>query len=217
MHVIECLCQILAHAVLTTFPRVGGEERDVLHVGSRLVASQEDAQGTLGLCAGGFQRGGVFLPVLAADVHLDLCKTLVLVHRVVINKTHFKCRLAALRTTGPEGETVGGVFLHGDTEESFILQTGEFVVVAGIGEAHIVGVAVEGTVVAYLKLAVGAPAHQTLGEFKRTVLHHLGIQTTVGSVVDVFKEDAIHRRLNRCTDLLGVHFHHMGLSRQSED
>ena len=26
MHVVECLCQVLAHAVLTTLPRVGGEE-----------------------------------------------------------------------------------------------------------------------------------------------------------------------------------------------
>ena len=86
----------------------------------------------------------------------------------------------------------------------------------GVGKAYVVGIALERSVVANLKLTVGAPAHQVLGELKRAVLHHFGIQTAVGSVVDVLEEDAIHRRLNGGTELFGVHFHHVCLSRHSE-
>ena len=49
VHVEECLSKILTHAVLAAFPRVGGEEGDVLDIGSGLVAHEEDAEGTLGL------------------------------------------------------------------------------------------------------------------------------------------------------------------------
>ena len=189
----------------------------MFNIGCRLVASEEDAQSTLGLCTRGFQFCGVFLPVLTADIHLDLCKALVFLHCVIVYQTHFEGRLAALGTTGPKREAVGSVLLHGDAKESFVLQTCELVAMARVGEAYVVGVTVEGTVVTHLKLAIGAPTHQMLGELKRTVLHHFSIQTAIGGVVDVFKEDAIHRRLDRCTDLFGVHFHHMGLSRQSED
>ena len=86
----------------------------------------------------------------------------------------------------------------------------------GVGQAYVVGITLERSVVAYLKLSEGTPAHQMLGEFKRAVLHHLCIQATVGSVVNVFKEDTIHSRLYRCAELLGVHLHHVRLSRQSE-
>ena len=88
MHVIEGLCQILAHAVLTTFPGVRGEEGDVFHVGggdrSLVSAAQEDAEGSLSLGAGRGEGGGVLLPLAALDLHLHFGKALVFAHGVVI-------------------------------------------------------------------------------------------------------------------------------------
>ena len=43
MHIKQSLCQVFAHTVLTTFPRVGGEEGDMLYVSRCLITSQEDA------------------------------------------------------------------------------------------------------------------------------------------------------------------------------
>ena len=57
------------------------------------------------------------------------------------------------------------------------------------------GTAFEGTVVLYLKISESLPAHQPVGEFKRTVLDEFAIQTSVGGVVDVFKKESVHGRL----------------------
>ena len=216
VHVEECLRQILAHAVLTTFPRVGGEKGDMLHVGRGLVAGEEEAEGALGLGTRRLQRGRVFLPLLAADLDIDGGEALVLTHGVVVDETHLQCRSTALGTACPQGETVGGTFLDGDAEEALVLKTGELVAVAGVLEAHVMGIALEGTVVLDVEVAEGAPAHEVLGELKGAVLHHLGIEPTVGGIVDVFKEDAVHRRLYRGTELLRVDIHHMGLCRCSQ-
>ena len=66
-------------------------------------------------------------------------------------------------------------------------------------------IALEGAIVLHLKVSEGAPAHQVLGELERAVLHHLCIKTTVGSVVDILKEDTVHRRLYGCPEFLGVY------------
>ena len=66
------------------------------------------------------------------------------------------------------------------------------------------GIALEGTVVFHLEVSEGAPTHQVLGKLKRAVLHHLCIEATIGSVVDILKEDAVHRRLYGSPEFLGV-------------
>ena len=55
--------------------------------------------------------------------------------------------------------------------------------------------ALERAVIFYLEGAEGLPAHQPVGEFKRTVLDEFAIQTSVGGVVDVFKKESVHGRL----------------------
>ena len=80
------------------------------------------------------------------------------------------------------------------------------VVVRGT-QHHIVRTTLKGTVTHHIDTSEGLPAHQVLGKFKRAVLNEFAIESAVGSVVDVFKEDAIHRRLNGCSQFLGVDVH----------
>ncbi len=90
MHVEEGLCQILTHAVLTTFPCVGGEQRDMLHISRSLIASEEDTKGSLRLSTRRLQCGRIFLPLLATDLDIHSSKALILTHGVVIHETHFQ-------------------------------------------------------------------------------------------------------------------------------
>ena len=57
-----------------------------------------------------------------------------------------------------------------------------------------------------------------LRELKGTVLHHLGIESAVSSVVDILEEDAVHRGLYGCPEFLGVHIDDvsLGCRRQAE-
>ena len=78
------------------------------------------------------------------------------------------------------------------------------------------GIALEGTVVLHVEVTKGAPAHQVLGEFKRAVLDHLGIEATIGRIVDILEEDTVHRGLYGRPEFLGVHVEDVGLCRCHE-
>ena len=67
------------------------------------------------------------------------------------------------------------------------------------------GIAFEGTVVLQRYLARDVPTGKGVGELKRAVHNQFGIETAVGSIVDVFKEDAVHGRLYGCPQLRGFH------------
>src|SRR6185369_10708384 len=60
-----------------------------------------------------------------------------------------------------------------------------------------------------LSLAVAAvqlfPAHHRIWKLERAVLNALGIQTTVGAEVDVFKEKSEERLRNRSRRLIDLH------------
>ena len=188
----------------------------MFYISRGLISSEEDAQGCLGLGLWRLQCGGVFLPLLAADFDLHGGKTLILAHAGIIHETHLECGLASLRTTSPERETITASLHDSHAEESLVLETSELVAVARVTQTHIVGITLEGTIIAHIDLAKGTPAHKTLGELKRAVLHHLGIKTTIGSVVDILEEDSVHRGLYRGPNLLGVHVHDVGLGRSSQ-
>ena len=144
-------------------------------------------------------------------------ETLVVTHRVVIHETDLEGRLATFRTTCPKGETIGGSLLDGDTEETFILETCELIAVARVFEAYIVRIALErSSFVLHVEVSEGAPTHQVLGELERAVLHHLGIESAIGSVVDILKKDTIHRRLYGCPEFLGVDVQYVVLSRSRQ-
>ena len=76
----------------------------------------------------------------------------------------------------------------------------------GRGHAHIVGIALEWTVVAHGDIAESRPTRQRLLEFKRAVLHHFGIQTAVGAIIYILKKYAVHCRRHFGAALAGIEY-----------
>ena len=107
-----------------------------------------------------------------------------------------------------------GLLLYGDPglgksllakcfiEEAAVLQSCELLVVTGILQYHVVGIAVKGRFhVADADITEGVPAHQPLRKFKTAVFDHLGIESAVGAKVDILEEDTVHRWLDGRTRL----------------
>jgi hypothetical protein len=101
------------------------------------------------------------------------------------------------RSARPDAEAVVRPLLEADTEEAFVVETGVLLIVPRVGEPDIVRVTLKRTVLPNLHAAESLPALQRIREFERAVLDQLRIQASVRSEVDVFEEDAVHRRLNR--------------------
>ena len=191
MDVGQSLSQVAAQAVLAVLKRLLGEERHVLQ-GHRVGAGEEDAQVGLRLGARRLDGDLIFLPVLAVDVELHLREILALIHGLLVDQLHANLRLA-LGSLGPDGEAVFLALLHADAEEALVLQTRAALAVAGVAEHDVVGAALEGTVVFKLYVAEDAPAHVVLGKLKGAVLHQLAVESAVGSKVDVFEKQTVHR------------------------
>ena len=51
------------------------------------------------------------------------------------------------------------------------------------------------------------PPHKTLREFEWTVLYQFGIQSSVGSIINVLKKQTIHGWLYFRTKFIGLHDH----------
>ena len=199
MQVFQVLHQVGTQAV----PVVGGEERHMVHVDTFGRLEEHTHQG---LAVGHLrlERGGVFLPVAAA--HGDALAGHYLIARVDEFHAYAGIGRRGHMLAGIDGEVVAQPFLDAHTEETAVLQTGALLDVAGVAEHHIVGVAVEGgAYVAHRHIAEGVPSHQGLRKLERAVDYHLGIKTTVGTEVDVLKEDAIHGGLDGSPHLLGLH------------
>ena len=162
-----------------------------------VVAQEEDAQLSLRLGEGRLHDYLILLPLVAAHGHLVGEEVLTLAVGHGDGQLHaYAGILVAFGYAAIEGEAVLLVLLHTDAEETLVEQCCPFVSVSRAAEAHVVGVALEGTVVAHLYVACHLPSGEGIGEVKRAVLHQLGIQATVGSVVDVLDEEAIHGLLD---------------------
>ena len=203
VEVLQRLCHIHAEPVLVSFVGLDGEEADVLEVGGHLAVAPH-AEVSLGKGLFGLDDGCVLLPLLAADVQPHIAQLLVLVHRGVIDEVNPKLGTAAVGHTRPDGEAVLLAALHADAEEAVILNHGVLVAMPRGRQAHIVGVAVEGAVVPERHLAGDVPSGKVVGKLETAVLHQLGIQAAVGSIVDVLEEDAVHGGLDVGTGFLGV-------------
>ena len=67
---------------------------------------------------------------------------------------------------------------------------------------------IERAVVLQRDVAKHLPTHVMVGgKFKRTVFDEFGIQTAVGSEVDVFEEHAVHGRLDVGSDFFSLYGH----------
>ena len=61
-----------------------------------------------------------------------------------------------------------------------------------------------GIVILYIDTTEGLPSHQMLWKFERAVFDEFTIESTIGGIVDILKEDTIHGRLNRCSESLCI-------------
>ena len=213
MQVEECLCEVLAHAVLMPHPGICREERDMLQVDGTCARTvfgvgEEDTQ--VGLFDGSWRthHEGVLLPLAGVDGEVLADECLPVLHRVLVDELHQERHRLAVGDTCPHREAVVVACLQPDAEEAFVLDAGPHVVVSCPGKADIVRIPFKGAVVAQGDIAEHLPAHVVVGgKFERAVLDQFGIQTTVCSEVDVFKEDTVHGRLDGCTHLAGLHRH----------
>ena len=165
VHVVQSLCQILAHTILTSLPCVDGEERYMLYVSGRLAVAP-DAEVSFGKGALGFDDGSVFLPLLAADVHTGVAQLLVVAHGGVVNKVDPQLCLTAIGHTCPDREAVLLATLHADAEETVILNHRVFVAVTSRGQTYIVRILVEWAVVLQHDLARNVPSCEGIGKLE---------------------------------------------------
>ena len=157
------------------------------------------------------------IPLLAGNLQGLLADELVLAHRGGVHQFDPQFRGAAVRDAGPDSETVGVPAFHADAKESFVVQAGPLVGMAGIDEADIMRAALEGTVIPDFHRAEGFPAlERVVRELEGTVFHELGVQAAVGRVVDILEEDAVHRGLDGRSDLLEVDVHAVDLGGNGE-
>ena len=210
----------LAHAVLVTHPSVYRKEGDVLHihhavaVAAPLRAEEETQIGILH-GAGRLEHNGILLPVGRGHLDVFRDKLLVLLQAIFVNQLNTQRLSLAAGDTSPHTEAILCVTLQTDAEEALVLKTGPHIVVAGAGETYVMRILVERAVVLHLYLTESLPTHEVVGrEFERAVFQQLAVKTTVGSIVDILKEDTIHRGLNHAAGLSGFNSHNIVLSRK---
>ncbi len=113
-----------------------------------------------------------------------------------LNKFDEQTRRLVGDLTSPYRETISRILHKGYAKKSLIVQAGAFVAMARRNKPHIVGITLKRAVIHNRHLAKRTPAHETVGKLKRTVLDHLGIKSAVGSIIYIFKKEAIHGRGN---------------------
>ena len=181
-------------------PVVGRKERHMVEVDS-ITLRMEDAQEGLFVCFLGCQRKLIALPVVTSYMQF------LLVDDSVVMTHQFDAQHSA--TAGIYGEVVLHPLPQSDAEESVIVQPGPLLLVPSIAQADVMRIAGEcRPVVTQLDIAKRLPAHEGLRKLERAVLHHFGIETSVGSKVDILEEDAPHGGLDGCPQVACVHLYH---------
>ena len=179
------LGQVLAQTVLTAHERLAGEQRD--HIDAHVGCLQRyDGQAGFVAAALGGERSSILLPVRSAGLQLALCQ-----HGAVLS--YQLDEEVLLLTTGKDihGEVV---FLARFNDHSVPALVPERVVpkqgvVGVVGMQRMVGADLDGS--GGVPGGGGVPAAVVLrGVLEVAVLHHLSIETTVGSIADVLEEDA---------------------------
>src|SRR5690554_551698 len=78
---------------------------------------------------------------------------------------------------------------------------------SGIIETYIMWISFKGTVILQCHLSICFPSHKILGELKGAVFDQFGIEASISGIVDIFKKQTVHRRLNFCTLPVGTDDH----------
>ena len=190
VEVIERLGEVGTQTVLSVLPGLDGEERDVVHV-HRTLRQQHHAQTRVGIGEGGAEEDGLLLPAVAAD--FDFLGQQILAAGV--QQLNGELHGASIGSAGIGSETVFLALLEADATETFVVEPGTQPT-AVVDDAHVVGIAVEaGLGVLHRDVAKGYPANEGLRELEGAVLHQFSVESAVGTEVDVFEEDAVHRGL----------------------
>ena len=195
MQVGQTLYQVGTQSV----PVVVGHQRDMVEI--HLAACQHDAQETMGVGDVRLQRESVLVPLSGGDGQR------VGGHGVVggIHQLHADGGGATLGAC-VDGEVVGHPLAQSDAEEPMVLNTGPAMGMTRLFHVHVMGIAVEGRIVGLdARFSRHLPSHRGIGKFERTVLYKLGIQTAVGTEVDILEEDSIHGGGNVSRGFLGLH------------
>ena len=176
----------------------------VLHALILTPGLQIDPQGGIAHGTWGGKHHLIPLPLLALHLYYLIKEHLVLTHGVVIAQMEsdklLGGRLAFLSERGrtcPYAEPVLLALLYAHSEKTFVLYAAEHDRMAGITYAHIVRAALKRAVITHLHIPECGPPHKRVVKLKGTVLDKLGIQSAVGSIVYILKEQAVHGLLNR--------------------
>ena len=205
MYVGESLSQVAAHTVLAVLECVDWEETYVFQV-NRVCTCEIDAEVCLVEGAWRLYHHLILLPVSRLHLEFVLRKLLFLLHGVLVDELHTDCR-CTLWGSCPNGEAIFLALHNSDAEVTLVLESSAALLVSWVAKGHIVWTTLERSVVLQLYLAEDLPTHEVLRELKRSVFYQLTIQTTIGSIVDVLKEESIHGVLNRGSHLFGVDVH----------
>ena len=195
--------EILHQVGTESMPVVLWEEGDMVEVYA-LSSLQEDTHQSLRVCNIGGERSGYPLPLVVGHGN-DL-----LVYHIILRVYYLHTELSLLAIDEMQASIYREVILHvllqSHAEEATVLKASLLLTSAGSLQSYIVRIAREG----WLHIANGyitkcIPTHQALWELERAVFHHLGIETTIGTKVDILEEDTIHGRLNFYSRLVGLY------------
>ncbi len=187
MQVAQGFHQIAAKAVGTLFPSVGGKEGQVVEINATCL-THHDTQAGLGLGEGRTEDEFIGLPLGIGHLERAFAQR----GPVGTDEFHVECGEVGGTVAGIDAEAVVGTLPEADAAESLIVEprAGKL---GGLLQMHVVRIALKaGLLVAHTDLAEGCPSHQVLGKLEGTVFHQFGIQTAVGTEVDVLEKDAVH-------------------------
>lgn len=147
----------------------------------------------------GGESGCVFHPLVGVDGNVGLGHYLSFAHRGGVDEFDAYFAVAIGVGFGPYAEAVGMVFFKRHTEEAFVGQASASLAMAGVAEGYVVRIALKRAVGVDFDVAECFPSHERIGEFERAVFDFFGIETAVGSVVDVFEKESVHCGLYGCS------------------
>ena len=183
VQVLEILDKI---STKQSFPCISREQTHMVEV-NRALSFKVDTHQPLCIGPGRLQSNGVFLPVVTCNGYL------LLGHHLIITAHQFHTDLRRSCGTRINREMIIHALLQSHTEETPVLQSGELITMSRFLQGNIVRITIKCRIgIIHLNFSKGVPTHQLLRELKRAVLHHLGIESTIGSKVDILEEDAVH-------------------------
>ena len=165
----------------------------------------------MGIGKGRLQNDSLLLPFIPLHFHRLFQR----IGTILTHQFHRQFHRSCVRSAGIDRKTIFLTFLQTDTGKSLIIESGPEQT-SVIHHTHIVRIPFKARLLTlHTHISKRHPTYKWLRKFKRTVLHQFGIQTSVGTKIDIFKEDAIHGRLYLGCRFRNVNSHDMLLRLQA--